>query len=38
MLKDKDAAEMGYDGFYNELNGTKEFGIEELLLSKINNL
>ena len=38
MLKDKDAAEMGYEGFYNELNGTKEFGIEELLLSKINNL
>jgi len=37
-LKDKDAAEMGYEGFYNELNGTKEFGIEELLLSKINNL
>jgi hypothetical protein len=38
MLKDKDAAEMGYTEFYNELNGTKEFGIEELLLSKINNL
>jgi len=38
MLKDKDAAEMGYENFYNELNGTKEFGIEELLLSKINNL
>jgi DNA primase len=38
MLKDKDAAEMGYEDFYNELNGTKEFGIEELLLSKINNL
>jgi len=38
MLKDKDAAEMGYEGFYNELNGTKEFSIEELLLSKINNL
>ena len=38
MLKDKDAAEMGYEGFYNELNETKEFGIEELLLSKINNL
>jgi DNA primase len=38
MLKDKDASEMGYEGFYNELNGTKEFGIEELLLSKINNL
>jgi len=35
MLKDKDAAEMGYTEFYNELNGTKEFGIEELLLSKI---
>jgi DNA primase len=38
MLKDKDAAEMGYENFHNELNGTKEFGIEELLLSKINNL
>jgi DNA primase len=38
MLKDKDASEMGYEGFYNELNGTKEFSIEELLLSKINNL
>jgi len=38
MLKDKDASEMGYTEFYNELNGTKEFGIEELLLSKINNL
>jgi DNA primase len=38
MLKDKDAAEMGYTEFYNELNGTKEFGIEELLLNKINNL
>jgi len=38
MLKDKDAAEMGYTEFYNELNGTKEFGIEELLLSKINNI
>jgi len=38
MLKDKDAAEMGYEGFYNELNETKEFSIEELLLSKINNL
>jgi DNA primase len=38
MLKDKDASEMGYKEFYNELNGTKEFGIEELLLSKINNI
>ena len=38
MLKDKDAAEMGYTEFYNQLNGTKEFGIEELLLSKINNI
>jgi histidyl-tRNA synthetase len=38
MLKDKDASEMGYTEFYNELNGTKEFGIEELLLSKINNI
>jgi DNA primase len=38
MLKDKDAAEIGYDDFYKELNETKEFGIEELLLSKINSL
>ena len=38
VLKDKDASEMGYTEFYNELNGTKEFGIEELLLSKINNI
>jgi len=38
MLKDKDASELGYDGFYKELNGTKEFGIEELLLSKISSL
>jgi DNA primase len=37
-LKDKDAADMGYNKFYEELNNTKEFGIEELLLTKINSL
>ena len=37
-LKDKDAADMGYNKFYEELNSTKEFGIEDLLLSKINSL
>ena len=37
-LKDKDAADMGYEKFYEELNSTKEFGIEELLLTKINSL
>jgi DNA primase len=37
-LKDKDAADMGYSKFYEELNNTKEFGIEELLLTKINSL
>jgi hypothetical protein len=37
-LKDKDAADMGYQKFYEELNNTKEFGIEELLLTKINSL
>jgi histidyl-tRNA synthetase len=26
-LKDKDAADMGYEKFYEELNKTKEFGV-----------
>ena len=38
MLQDKDAAEMGYEKFFEELNGTKEFGVEELLLNKIKSL
>ena len=38
MLNDKDAAEMGYEKFFEELNGTKEFGVEELLLNKIKSL
>jgi DNA primase len=37
-LKDKDAADMGYEKFYEELNKTKEFSSEELLLNKINSL
>jgi DNA primase len=37
-LKDKDASEMGYDNFYDELTKTTQFGIEELLLNKINSL
>ena len=37
-LKDKDASEMGYEKFYEELNKTKEFTSEELLLNKINSL
>jgi len=37
-LKDKDAADMGYQKFYEELNSTKEFGEEDLLLSKISSL
>ena len=37
-LKDKDAADMGYEKFYEELNKTKEFTSEELLLNKINSL
>lgn len=37
-LKDKDASEMGYNKFYEELKKTKEFGIEQLLLNKINSL
>jgi len=38
MLDDKDASEMGYENFYRELNKTKEFGVEDLLLNKIKNL
>ncbi len=37
-LKDKDASEMGYDRFYDELTKTTQFGIEELLLNKINSI
>jgi hypothetical protein len=37
-LKDKDAADMGYEKFHEELNKTKEFTSEELLLNKINSL
>ena len=37
-LKDKDAADMGYEKFYEELNKSKEFSPEELLLNKINSL
>jgi hypothetical protein len=37
-LKDKDAADMGYEKFYEELKGAKEFSPEELLLNKINSL
>ena len=37
-LKDKDAADMGYEKFYEELKKTKEFTSEELLLNKINSL
>jgi DNA primase len=37
-LKDKDAADMGYEKFYEELNKTTEFNSEELLLAKINQL
>jgi DNA primase len=37
-LKDKDAAEIGYDKFYEELKKTKEFSSDELLLNKINSL
>lgn len=37
-LKDKDAADMGYENFYEELKKTKEFNTEELLLNKINQL
>jgi DNA primase len=37
-LKDKDASDMGYVKFYEELKKTKEFSSEELLLNKINQL
>ena len=37
-LKDKDASEMGYDNFYDELTKTTQFGIEEMFLNKINSL
>ena len=37
-MKDKDASEIGYDKFYEELKKTKEFSSEELLLNKINSL
>ena len=37
-LKDKDAADMGYEKFYEELKKTKEFTSGELLLNKINSL
>ena len=37
-LKDKDASDMGYEKFYEELNKTKEFSSEDLLLNKINSL
>ncbi len=37
-LKDKDASEMGYEKFYEELKKTKEFSSEDLLLNKINSL
>ena len=37
-LNDKDAAEIGYDKFYEELKKTKEFSSDELLLNKINSL
>ena len=37
-LKDKDAADMGYEKFYEELKNTKEFSSEDLLLNKIMSL
>jgi hypothetical protein len=37
-MKDKDASEIGYDKFYEELTKTKEFSSEQLLLNKINSL
>lgn len=37
-LKDKDASDMGYEKFYEELSKTKEFSSEDLLLNKINSL
>ena len=38
QLKDKDASEIGYTKFYEELNKSKQFSTEELLLNKINNI
>lgn len=40
MLKtsDKDASEMGYEEFYKQLNTTRQFSSEELLLMKIQGL
>jgi DNA primase len=37
-LKDKDAADMGYVKFHEELKASKIFSSEELLLNKINSL
>ena len=37
-LEDKDASEIGYERFHQELNKAKQFGVEELLLSKIYSL
>jgi histidyl-tRNA synthetase len=37
-MKDKDASEIGYDKFYEELKKTKEFSSNELLLNKIMSL
>jgi len=38
QLKDKDASEIGYTKFYEQLNKSKQFSTEELLLNKINNI
>lgn len=37
-MEDKDASEIGYEKFYQQLKKTKEFSSEELLLNKITNL
>lgn len=37
-LKEKDPSEMGYDNFYKELNRSKEFTSDELLLNKIYSI
>lgn len=37
-LKDKDASEIGYENFYNQLKETKEFDIEDLMITKIMSL
>jgi DNA primase len=37
-MEDKDASEIGYKKFYEQLKKTKEFSSEELLLNKINSL